>query len=538
MAERVRRRLSGPTPHAGAGLATAAHPSARSGRPTNRSRRRLAPRPNIPSPMTFFGHLNWIDGRKLTSVIEPYRAQVFDEALYNFEADGRPRYNLVLAGRAKKNWKSADLVLAAFYRFFAWPSAAGNDCFLLANDEGQAGDDLSLAKKMIAANPILDREVDVQAKEVIRNDGAGSLRILPAKDVAGSHGKTYLFVGFDEIHAYRNWDILEALAPDPTRLDALTWITSYASIFNSAGAPLYDMLRAGKRDDDPRMFFSWYAADYTTDPDFEDAEPEARANPSMESWGNPDYLDQQRRRLPSHKFRRLHKNLPGLPDGAAFDADVVMDAIKTGRKKLKFDPTLDYVAFVDMSGGSLDDATLAISHRDKVTERAVLDLVMSQSSKPPFNPRRAVKKFTGILKGFGLSRVTGDRYAGETFRQDFSDNGIAYSVSPLPKSAIYEAIEPMLNAGEIELLDAPKLQAQLLGLVWRGSKIDHMSGEHDDWANAAAGALVHAAAVREYQDGDWDLIPLYTIEGEEGWHPHPGSGLVSGLVEEQDIGWR
>ena len=47
----------------------------------------------------------------------------------------------------------------------------------------------------------------------------------------------------------------------------------------------------------------------------------------------------------------------------------------------------------------------------------------------------------------------------------------------------------MLNAGEIEFLDVPKLQEQLLGLVWRGSKIDHLPGEHDDFANAAAGAL-------------------------------------------------
>ncbi len=74
----------------------------------------------VASPLEFFGHLKWIDGRPLPEVVEPYRAQVFDEALYTFDDDGRPRYNLVLAGRAKKNWKSADLVLAAFYRFFAW----------------------------------------------------------------------------------------------------------------------------------------------------------------------------------------------------------------------------------------------------------------------------------------------------------------------------------------------------------------------------------------------------------------------------------
>jgi len=257
------------------------------------------------SPLEFFSHLKWIDERPLMDVIEPYRQRIFTETLYTFGEGGVPHYNLALTGRGKKNWKSADLILAALYRFLAWESPQGNDCFLLANDEGQAGDDLKLLKKVIAVNPLLDREVIVKQKEIERVDAKGTLKILPAQDAIGAHGKTYLFVGFDEIHGYRNWDIFEALAPDPTRLDALTWITSYASIYNSPGNPLFDLMAQGKRGEDPRMFFSWYSSEYCTDPDYADAEPEARANPSMPSWGNPTYLAQQRRRLPSHKFRRL-----------------------------------------------------------------------------------------------------------------------------------------------------------------------------------------------------------------------------------------
>ena len=78
---------------------------------------------------------------------------------------------MVLSGRAKKNWKSSDLILAAFYRFLVWPSSAGNDCFLLANDEGQAADDLTLAKKLIAVNPVLKHAVIVKVKEIVRKDG-------------------------------------------------------------------------------------------------------------------------------------------------------------------------------------------------------------------------------------------------------------------------------------------------------------------------------------------------------------------------------
>jgi hypothetical protein len=56
-------------------------------------------------------------------------------------------------------------------------------------------------------------------------------------------------------------------------------------------------------------------------------------------------------------------------------------------------------------------------------------------------------------------------------------------------SQLYEALEPLLNGHRVSLLDGPVLEQQLLGLIWRGTKIDHQAGEHDDWSHAAAGAL-------------------------------------------------
>ncbi len=449
-------------------------------------------RKDIISPLAFFRHLRWIDARTpLLSVIEPYRRRIFMDSLYSFNADGTPVYSLVLSGRAKKNWKSADLIFAALYKFLVWPSPQGNDCFLLANDEGQAADDLKLAKKLIAANALLDAEVEVKNKVIERRDGKGELAILPARDVTGSHGKTYLFVGFDEIHGYRNWDLFEALAPDPTRLDALTWITSYASIYNTVGAPLFDLVQQGRKGEDPRMYFTWYAGDCSTDPAYQDESltPEERANPSQASWNNPSYLPQQKRRLPTHKYRRLHLNLPGMPEGTYLDAERVLTCIPTKRRHLKPQEGTEYQAFVDMSGGSSDDACIAIAHYDEQNKRGVLDRVETQAGRPPFNPRDAVSKFARLCDEYGISKVVGDRYAGETFRRDFEGHGISYELSSLTASQLYEALEPKINAAEVELLDHNKLQEQLLGLVYRGSKIDHLPGEHDDLANAAAGAL-------------------------------------------------
>jgi hypothetical protein len=60
--------------------------------------------------LDFFSLVRWIDGTPMLDHVEPYRRRIF-EAFDAVEADGRARYDLGLVGRAKKNWKSADLVL-------------------------------------------------------------------------------------------------------------------------------------------------------------------------------------------------------------------------------------------------------------------------------------------------------------------------------------------------------------------------------------------------------------------------------------------
>jgi hypothetical protein len=443
----------------------------------------------VPTSLQFFERLKWIDGRPLLDVVEPYRQRIFRAALDSCDGDGRPDYNLVLRGASKKNWKSADLVLAASYRFFAWDSPGGNQCFLLANDWGQAADDLELEVKFVTANPILRSACVITKNRITRKDGRGFLEILPAGDYAGAHGKTYCFCGFDEIHGYRDWNILEAMQHDPSRPDALMWITSYASIYHKPGVPLFDLCKIGREGRDPRMLFAWHAADYTTDPNFADADPETRANPSRASWADPDYLNQQRRRLPAHKFRRLHLNLPGLPDGSAFQPEPIMEAID--RTWAERSPERDhrYQAFVDLSGGSSDDAVLAIGEQD-ADGRAVVVRALNQGPPPPFAPRLAVERFVAELRRYGVPTVTGDAYAGQTFQADFARHGIGYAVSDLPTSKLYEALEPYLNGRQAILPNVPTLEQQLLGLIWRGGKIDHPGGEHDDFANAVAGVIV------------------------------------------------
>jgi hypothetical protein len=151
---------------------------------------------------------------------------------------------------------------------------------------------------------------------------------------------------------------------------------------------------------------------------------------------------------------------------------------------------IDYLAFVDPSGGSQDSMTLAIAHR--VEEVAVLDAVRER--KPPFSPEAVVEEFSTLLEPYRITRVKGDRYAGEWPREQFRKWGITYEVSDKTASDLYREFLPLVNSGKVELLDHPRLISQLSSLERKTSRlgkdtISHPPGGHDDVANAAAGAL-------------------------------------------------
>lgn len=440
-------------------------------------------------PLKFLSLLKWLDGRPLLDLVPMFWQTIITEALYTIRSDCSPQFNRTLWGMAKKNMKTLMLVLAGLYKLLAWQAAGskGNQCYFIASDLGQANDDLDLAKKLIRCNPVLADEVVIKVNVIERRDNVGFLEIVPAQDALGLHGKTYLWKGHDELHTQKNYATLEALELDRTRPDAVASFASYASLSRQAGVPLVDMLKQHDAQTDPRLFVRWYSGTV------EEANPALNTplGPTRESIRDAELA------LPSWMFRRLCLNLPGQPDSAAFDANKVEDAIVKGRMVLPPAADQHYVAFCDMSGGGPDDATLAIAHRN--TEGvAVLDLVMDQGprrSGHTFDVQQSVKGFAEVLKQYCCAHVTGDRYAGEWPRQAFEQCGITYRPAELNRSQLYSALEPLLNSGQVELLDHATLLAQLIGLVRKGEKIDHVGGEHDDHSNASAGALVLAQTV-------------------------------------------
>jgi hypothetical protein len=172
--------------------------------------------------------------------------------------------------------------------------------------------------------------------------------------------------------------------------------------------------------------------------------------------------------------------------------EIVDSCTMFGRHELPPEPGVTYSAFCDPSGGVSDSMTLAVAHL-KDGSTCVLDAVLEV--RPPFDPEKAVSECTAVLRRFGVTRVIGDRYAGEWPKARFAEHGISFDQSAKPKSDIYHDLLPLLNARRIELLEHPRLSAQLVGLERRTARsgkdsIDHSPGGHDDVANSVAGVLV------------------------------------------------
>ncbi len=178
-------------------------------------------------------------------------------------------------------------------------------------------------------------------------------------------------------------------------------------------------------------------------------------------------------------------------DLADFVAREVVDAaVVAGRYELPPMDGVHYSAFCDPSGGSSDSMTLAVGHAEG--DRGILDCV--REVRPPFSPASVVAEFAALLRTYSVSSVSGDRYGGQWPAERFREHGIHYRPSERPKNDLYLDFLPLLNSGRVELLEHPRLIAQLCALERRTTRggrdsIDHPPGAHDDAANAVAGVL-------------------------------------------------
>lgn len=184
-----------------------------------------------------------------------------------------------------------------------------------------------------------------------------------------------------------------------------------------------------------------------------------------------------------------------------FDPDVLHAAVVAGRFEVPPRAGVAYVGFVDVSGGSADSFTCAVAHAEG--EAVVLDAV--REWRPRFDPDAVTAECAELLRSYGLRAVTGDKYGAAWVTTQFLKNEVTYQASVRPKSDLYLAALPLLNAGRVQLLDSPRLLAQLAQLERRTVRgtgrdvVDHPpgAGSHDDVANSVCGVVVLAGEQRQ-----------------------------------------
>jgi len=199
-------------------------------------------------------------------------------------------------------------------------------------------------------------------------------------------------------------------------------------------------------------------------------------------------------------------------DLASYVPPEAVDALVCrGRLELPRIQGASYYAFVDPSGGSgKDSMTLSVCHKDKETERIIQDCIRAQ--RPPFNPKQCVQEFAKVLKSYGVSKVTGDKYSGDWCASTFREEGIQYVNANKSKAEIYLEFLPLVMQGALELLDHRQTiieLKQLERMTGRGRDVvDHPVNLHDDCANAAAGACIQAQGMQ-------DAFRLWRVDGPD-----------------------
>ena len=175
--------------------------------------------------------------------------------------------------------------------------------------------------------------------------------------------------------------------------------------------------------------------------------------------------------------------------------EIVDAAVQKGIFERPPEAGIKYCGAIDVSGGSVDSYTLAISHAGP-DDTVVLDLL--REVRPPFSAEQVTIEFMNECRRYGIQHILGDRYGGVWPREAAERSGVTYEVASRAKSDFYQALLPILTSRKASLLDNKRLITQLSGLERRTARggrdsVDHAAGSHDDLANVAAIALVTAA---------------------------------------------
>jgi hypothetical protein len=354
--------------------------------------------------------------------------------------------------------------------------------FCLARDRDQARIALQYVKSYFEELPELAKMVTRETRDGLELSNGADI-IVQTNDFRGVRGRSVLVAVLDECAFFRDEssfspdvELYAALKPGMLTLADRAMLIGISTPHKKSGLLWTKYHESFGKDDPDTLVIKATSMQLNPTLPAETIEAEIAANPDL---NRAEYLCEWRTDISSF-----------------VDHETVDAAIMKGRQVLS--PFVeDYTGFIDVSGGVNDAHAIGIAFKDEDTGCAVLACAREIKSA---DTEAIVKEFAAILKSYGLSRAYSDRYGAQWVVDAFRRHGIELLKSPHDRSTIYLNLLPALNAGQVKLLDMPRIRSQLLALerrTVRGSGrdvVDHPSAGSDDLINVVAGALVMAAA--------------------------------------------
>lgn len=186
----------------------------------------------------------------------------------------------------------------------------------------------------------------------------------------------------------------------------------------------------------------------------------------------------------------------------AFSSESIESAIVTGRKENRYNPAFKYFGFIDSAGLSIsqtakfnDEFASGVAHVDG--SKIVIDALRgwkAMTDGKRITPEDAAEKTMDLFEKFQVREVLCDQYGAGYNENRFSLKGYKFEKVKLNKSDLFLSAIPLLNDGDVELLDEEISVRQLKSLERkRGTtgrdQVLHPKDAHDDRANVIAGLI-------------------------------------------------
>jgi hypothetical protein len=183
-----------------------------------------------------------------------------------------------------------------------------------------------------------------------------------------------------------------------------------------------------------------------------------------------------------------------------FPREIVDACTDRGRQDIPPKPGTEYAARID-AAFKRDTFPLGIGHLDG--SRVVVDLlrVWRPAGKGrPLNDKEVVSEIVGLLRPYGIDRVTGDQFCDIPLKNEFATYGIGFVEKPVTEASKYLEYKNLIAVMRARLLSLPdmeEIRADLTGLQKKGKWIGapRLANRHDDISTVIRGIV-------------FDLLPI------------------------------